>query len=114
MIAERDRFMRYDKIICKDGFSMSVQAGYGLYSSPRLDSTIYTEVEVGFPNKIEPLLMPYCEDSTIPSKTVYGYVPVEVVTTVIVKHGGIVSGNAPPGVIDIRAVQEINSKMKEN
>jgi hypothetical protein len=34
-----------------------------------------------------------------PTDTVYAYVPVDIVTLVIAKHGGMVSGEVPPGVI---------------
>jgi hypothetical protein len=52
---------------------------------------------------MEPLLMPYAETPEDPTGTVYAYVPVELVTNVIVKHGGMVSGEVPPGVIAIQA-----------
>jgi len=87
-------------VVCADGFSMSVQAGDGSYCEPRKDGAIsYSAVEVGFPNAIEPLLMPHCEDESKPCDTVYGYVPSFVVATVIAKHGGMVKGEVPPGVI---------------
>lgn len=74
---------------CNDGFSMSVQAGRHLYSTPREDYGPYLDVEVGFPSQQEPLLMEYAEEADKPTATVYGYVPVEVVDAVIAKHGGL-------------------------
>lgn len=53
------------------------------------ESGEYEAVEVGGLNKEEELLMPYAEDAKKPIKTVYGYVPVEVVDAVIQKHGGL-------------------------
>jgi len=47
--------------------------------------------------------MDYAEREDDPTKTVYGYVPSSVVTLVIAKHGGIVSGDLPPGVPALRA-----------
>lgn len=88
----------YDRVECKDGFSMSVQAGLHLYSTPRERASRYTAVEVGFPSEREPLLMEYAEDPGEPTETVYPYVPVGVVAKVIKKHGGMVGGEAPPGV----------------
>ena len=47
------------RLHCNDGFSMSVQAHYGAYYSPRTDPTdtgYYFEVEVGFPSEREELL----------------------------------------------------------
>ena len=63
----------------------------------------YMEVEVGFPSDAEPLLMEYCEDKRDPTNTVYAYVPTQVVTNVIAKHGGMVEGEAPPGVVPLIA-----------
>lgn len=78
------------RIVCSDGFSMSVQAGYYLYSTPRvnLESGNYTKVEIGFPSEKEELICWYAEDSSSYTETVYPYVPVEVVEAVIEKHGG--------------------------
>ena len=89
----------YDKITCADGFSMSVQAGFSNYCSPRIDNADkYVTVEVGYPTEYEELLMNYCEDPENPTNTVYGWVPSETVFLVCTKHGGIVTGELPPGV----------------
>ena len=93
----------YQRVYCADGFQMSVQANVTAYCSPRENSGKYELVEVGFPSAMEPMLMPYVEDRDDPTQTVYAYVPVEIVTNVLVKHGGIVSGEVPPGVIAIQA-----------
>ena len=96
-------YKRNKMVVCADGFNMSVQAHNGAYCEPRADAQRkYTLVEIGFPSAEEPLLMPWAEDKFAPTNTVYGYVPVEVVTNVIVKHGGIVEGEVPPGVIAVR------------
>ncbi len=93
----------YDRVVCTDGFTMSVQAGIYNYCDPQeTDAPKYDLVEVGFPTAKEPMLMPYAEAPEDPTGTVYAYVPVELVTNVIVKHGGLVSGERPPGVIAIR------------
>jgi hypothetical protein len=92
------------RVHCADGFSMSVQAGPYNYCQPQVNGAPkYDLVEVGFPGSMEPLLMPYAETPEDPTGTVYAYVPVELVTNVIVKHGGLVSGEVPPGVIAIQA-----------
>ena len=80
------------RIVCKDGFSMSVQAGYYLYSIPRIDmkSGNYEAVEIGFPSEKEELICKYAEDSSDYTETVYPYVPVEIVEQVIEKHNGMV------------------------
>ena len=97
-------YKRNKMVVCADGFVMSVQAHDGAYCEPRLDAQRkYTLVEIGFPSKEEPLIMPWCEDESKPTDTVYGYVPVDVVKNVIVKHGGMVEGEVPPGVIAVKA-----------
>ena len=80
------------RIVCKDGFSMSVQAGEAIYCMPRvnLSSGGYAEVEIGFPSEKEDLICQYAECSSDYTETVYPYVPVELVEKVIEKHGGIV------------------------
>tara|TARA_R100001463_G_scaffold50442_1_gene100664 strand:+ start:343 stop:858 length:516 start_codon:yes stop_codon:yes gene_type:complete len=88
---------RYERIVCNDGFNMSVQAHNGAYCDPRIDfAPIYKEVEVGYPSEEEELLMPYVEDSSRPTETVYGYVPSKVIFQVIQKHGGLKLGMVPP------------------
>ena len=89
----------YEKVICADGFSMSVQAGFSNYCSPRVDyADRYDAVEVGYPSECEDLLMNYCEDPERPTDTVYALVPSTVVSLVVAKHGGIVEGELPPGI----------------
>jgi hypothetical protein len=88
--------MKYKRVVCADGFNMSVQAGKGMYSEPRFESGVYYEVEIGFPSERESMLMQYAEDDTKPTGTVYGYVPARVVLAVIARHGGIASGEIPP------------------
>jgi hypothetical protein len=97
-------FKMNEKVVCKDGFTMSVQAGSTQYSHPRAaDAKRYTEVEIGYPNRQEDLLMEFAEDSSSPTETVYAYVPASVVSMVIAKHGGIVKGELPAGVPFLRA-----------
>lgn len=83
------------RVVCKDGFEMSVQVGHTHYCRPRVDRAIYSAVEVGYPSALEELLMPYVEDEKTPTETVvYGYVPVEIVNQVIKKHGGLANNEA--------------------
>ncbi len=91
-----------EKVVCADGFTMSVQAHAAAYCIPRMTGApVYREVEVGFPNMEEPMLMEWAEEADKPTDTVYGFVPVGVVTNVIAKHGGMVSGQVPKGVIPL-------------
>lgn len=81
------------KIVCQDGFTMSVQASSTHYSYPRVDFAPYhSEYEVGYPSEAEELLSLYAENPERPTDTVYGYVPDDVINQVIEKHGGILAG----------------------
>ena len=92
------------KVVCADGFTMSVQAHQGAYCSPRIDNAEkYTAAEVGFPNREEPLLLDFAEDPDKPTDTVYGWVPAKVVVNVIAKHGGMVQGELPRGIAPLVA-----------
>ena len=88
---------RLPKIVCSDGFEMSVQVGFSLYSTPKKVAKRYSAVEIGFPSEYEPLIEEYAEtfykedgeDVTDYTDTVYPYVPVKIVDKVLKKHGGI-------------------------
>ena len=82
-------------IVCTDGFTMSVQVGYSLYSTPKKVAKRYSEVEIGYPSEHEPLIEEYAECYTFEeldidfTDTIYPYVPVKIVDKVLKKHGGI-------------------------
>lgn len=76
---------------------MSVQGNKSAYCAPRDDDGPYRQVEVGFPSESDDLLLPYAENKTEPTRTVYGWVPKSVVLNVIAKHGGMLSGSLPEG-----------------
>jgi len=88
---------RLPQIVCSDGFKMSVQVGFSLYSTPKKVAKRYSAVEIGFPSDHEPLIEEYAEtfykddgeDVTDYTDTVYPYVPVKIVNKVLKKHGGI-------------------------
>ncbi len=93
------------RVVCSDGFSMSVQGHRGGYCSPRVDNAeSYTMVEVGYISHEEPLLDNWCEDPEEPTETIYGYVPSQQVALVIAKHGGMDEGEVPAGVPELRAM----------
>lgn len=75
-------------VVCRDGFTMSIQAGVGLYCTPSEDVGPWSTVEVGFPSQIEPLLWEYAETPGEWTDTIYPRVPVEVVAAVVEVHGG--------------------------
>jgi len=98
-----------EQIVCADGFTLNVQASSRHYCEPHVDNaTRYRTVEVRCQKK-EALLAPYCAcgkgdmEYPIQCHTVYTFVPVDRVTLVIAKHGGIVSGELPPGIPYLRA-----------
>ena len=87
---------RLPHIVCEDGFTMSVQVGYSLYSTPKKIAKRYSAVEIGYPSDHEPLIEKWAEftpfdEDEVPdyTDTVYPYVPVGVVDKVLKKHGGI-------------------------
>lgn len=77
------------RIVCVDGFTMSVQAGDGIYCSPRDNGGHWYAFEIGYPSEKEDLIMEYAETPEDPTNTVYDYVPIDVVVAVIEKHGGM-------------------------
>ena len=85
---------RLPQIVCVDGFTMSVQVGFSLYSTPKKVAKRYSAVEIGFPSEHEPLIEEFAEtfhqeDVTDYTDIVYPYVPVKIVNKVLKKHGGI-------------------------
>ena len=83
---------RLPHIVCTDGFTMSVQVGYSLYSEPKKVAKRYSKVEIGYPSERESLLEEYVESFYVTpdfTDSIYPYVPVKVVDKVLKKHGGI-------------------------
>ena len=90
---------KYKRIHCKDGFSVSIQAGENKYSTPRQNiAGKYSAVALGYPSHKDDLIMSWAEDPDIPTKTVYGYVPSNTVYLLLTKHGGVVEGECPCGI----------------
>jgi len=81
------------RVVCADGYSVSIQAGKFLYCSSdrglREDSKRFESVELGFPSVEDELINDLAEDPECPTDTVYGYVPVRLVNKLMEKHGGI-------------------------
>ena len=75
-------------ITCADGFKVSVQAGYGIYCSPRDNVGDQNKFELGFPSEEDDLIQEYADEPNNPTETVYGYVPMSVVVALLEKHGG--------------------------
>ena len=85
-----DRLRRpCSKIVCYDGFQVSVQASSAHYSTPRDNQGPYTHVELGFP--LEPVedWAEYAENPDDLTRTIYPYVPIGLVEAVLEAHGGV-------------------------
>jgi hypothetical protein len=83
-----------ERVLCADGFSVSIQGNSGMYCSPRENIAVYEAVELGYPSALDELINEYAEqtdeDGNATTETVFPYVPIEVVEALIAKHGGIV------------------------
>mgnify|MGYP003116139075 CR=1 FL=1 len=110
------KYHTYEHIVCMDGFTMSVQAGLNVASSPKESAFNeqgyikrnfgYTEVEIQLKNGHEPLFDKYIskgchncggeEQGYDEYRTPLEYVPVELLVKVIKKHGGVIQGQIPP------------------
>lgn len=83
-----------ERIKCKDGISLSVQASRYHYCTPRDNTGPYTHVEVGFildeneNQVIPPESWRNYSDGEFPN-SVYGYVPLTLVVEFIIDHGGV-------------------------
>ena len=89
------------RIVCADGFSISVQAFSSSYCLPRQDEGPHTHMEGGFPSSapLDPELLRSAEsfgwEEFDPTETVYPYVAREVFEREFALHGGIVEGSLP-------------------
>jgi hypothetical protein len=79
------------RVVCRDGFSISVQASHSAYCTPRTNVGPWSHVECGFPSDVAVEILSYAESLDEPRDTVYGYVPVELVDQLIANHGGMVT-----------------------
>jgi hypothetical protein len=92
------------RIVCADGFSMSVQARSFSYCTPREDDVVHTHMEGGFPSStpLDLELRSFAECNILSTdgsadytETVYGYVPRKVFEREFELHGGIMEGCLP-------------------
>ena len=77
---------------CNDGFAMSIQASSEHTCTPRDDVGPYRTVEVGYPNQLESLLMPFCDAPSLivgAPPVLYVLVPAYTIRAVIEKHAGL-------------------------
>lgn len=78
-------------LVCKDGFSVYVQADKHRCCEPRGNKFDggYAKVELSYPSKSDPLISQYAVDKRNLTDSVYAYVPITVVDKLFEKHGGI-------------------------
>lgn len=81
-------------LICRDGLAMRIGAGEQSFCMPRGSTGPYREVEVAFERGFDIELLPYAESSETFPDCVLMYVPVEHLSRVIARHGGL---RSPPG-----------------
>lgn len=91
----KNMFLRTKRLLLADGTSLSIQAGNGKYCSPRKDPDIadfdfFDEFEIGFPSKEIKEIISYAEDEENLTSTVYGYVPKELIRSLIAARGGVI------------------------
>lgn len=84
-----DKYLKRPRIICKNGFSMSVQGSAYHYCFPKSLQKYYDSMEIGFPTKRINKLLQYRDGSGNATESVYAYVPCELIETIIKKNGGI-------------------------
>lgn len=85
------RYIPADRIKCKDGVSLSVQASSHTYCQPREDLLgDYTHVELGFIENIDgSAYNPPEFKEWGDGEDIYAYVPIETVIDFINNHGGV-------------------------
>lgn len=88
--SECDLLKTFPRIKCANGFSISIQAGRHAYCAPRDNHGGWWQLEAGFPSEApSSALLAYAEQPDEPTKTVYGYVPIEILQAELDMHGGI-------------------------
>jgi hypothetical protein len=71
------------RIVCLDGFVVSIQAGKSIFCQPRNNQGPYSSLEIYFLGADHPELEKYSNGNGV-----YGFVPVEAIRTLIDAHGG--------------------------
>lgn len=75
---------------CEDGFTISIQAGYGMHSVPAANNrTYYQSFELKNPSQEDELITKYALDPSDPLNTEYYYIDWMTVERLLDKHGGI-------------------------
>lgn len=80
------------RIICSDGFSVSIQASTSHYCIPRNNVGPYTHFEIGYPSEIIDSWIPFCEghpESEDPREMVYPRVPIHLIINELNLRGNV-------------------------
>ena len=99
-----------------NGVTLSIQANVFNKCEPKRDNVVaYTKVEIGFPSEEIDLLTPYKENpNASASKTVFPYVPVEIVQKIIKSAGGLKTlSPIPPGILTREEYADIYKRCSE-
>lgn len=86
------------RLLLADGTSLSIQASDGHYCAPRCDMnefSEYHEFEIGFPSSHIAEIETYKDGTDEQQQSVFGYVPVEVINSLIEARGGVVGFHKP-------------------
>ena len=79
-------------VVCKDGYSVSVQCSATAYSEPRdilIDADGYVSFELGYPSEHDDLIEEFAEMDNDQTNTIFPYVDRDVVLALLANHGGI-------------------------
>ncbi len=75
------------RLVCKDGILISIAVGKSAYCLPRESNADYTHVEIGLWSEPIPELTGYADGEIILDRlTVYGYVPIEILSKLLNTH----------------------------
>lgn len=88
------QFQRRKPFTCNNGLTFSLQTGSFMYCSPRDDTGPWHEVEIGYPSKVVPTLLPFAEDRDNPTESIYPFVPTWIVMEMIELNGGLIPADA--------------------
>lgn len=95
-------FVNCPRMFLNSGLNLSVQASLYHYSQPRVSNAdYYSAFEIGFPSEKIESIMDYAEDTEMPTETVYGYVPDDVIDKIIQDNGGIDLAKMMEGYISL-------------
>lgn len=104
------------RVVCADGFSISIQCNHRSYCLPQQDYTeTYHAMELGYPSSLDEvtksIIGDYAEtrDTT---ETVFGYVPTEIIDQLLEAHGGIKWVDINDTLVDIKFAPLLTSELR--